>query len=900
MSRLIITDLVVENFRKFDRPQRLTGLGPGLNLLAAPNEAGKSTLKAALDAALFQRHRVSGAGATQYLNQWHEAPPAVRVAFQLDGADYSLAKRFYKQQKAVLRRPDGSSVEGDAAERELQELLGFQAPERGGMRAELLGVWGLLWASQGDTIGPLAVSDTARDSLAECLAAGGVASVTGGRRGSAVPAKVREALAAYLTPGRGQPTGMYKQLLDKRAELAQALQEAEASQRELAEQTQALLTARRDLAVEQRGTDEAAENDAIQALRSRHAEAERLAQQIENATLSLSLARQDLAAAEDAAKRRQEMIATGGRLAEALQQATAHAEEANQAVSTANAALSTAENTATAAEAAAKAARAKAESIGRQRALVERHTALTRETERLRQALEAGRQAHKLRKAAEALPCTPAAIKHLRGLANEHATALAAREAAATALHFKLTPEGAATVRLNGETPAAVVDLLQPASLDLGALGSIDIVPRVQDGDVLEGRLQSASAALAETLHTLGVGDLTEAEAQAEQLASLQADAKFAAERAKTLVPEATSVADLSARLQHAETELQEIAATLDRMDHLPADELGSAEDAARSAAADADAALQAAHERAGTVRQTLALAKQAAQHAAEGLRTARSQHDANAQALNAAHAAVSDNALAERVAAADAKVTAAKANLAQLEAKTEELGTPKRIAAQLERAETAREQRRDRISKLALSIARLEEQVRAVSAKGPDEVVADARQNLERVDAEIARIERDKDALLLLDQVLAQAAKEAEARYLAPLTRQMRPYIADLLGQAELEINSAFSPSSLKRTGTQEAFGQLSAGTQEQLSVLTRLAFADVLAAQERPAVLLLDDALLYCDDVRLESMFMALERAAERFQVIIFTCHARAFDGLGGRSQRRLSIEPADPIAL
>ena len=55
MSRLIITDLVVENFRKFDRPQRLTGLGPGLNLLAAPNEAGKSTLKAALDAALFQR-----------------------------------------------------------------------------------------------------------------------------------------------------------------------------------------------------------------------------------------------------------------------------------------------------------------------------------------------------------------------------------------------------------------------------------------------------------------------------------------------------------------------------------------------------------------------------------------------------------------------------------------------------------------------------------------------------------------------------------------------------------------------------------------------------------------------------------------------------------------------------
>ena len=151
-----------------------------------------------------------------------------------------------------------------------------------------------------------------------------------------------------------------------------------------------------------------------------------------------------------------------------------------------------------------------------------------------------------------------------------------------------------------------------------------------------------------------------------------------------------------------------------------------------------------------------------------------------------------------------------------------------------------------------------------------------------------------------LLDQVLGEAAREAEARYLAPLTNQLRPYISDLLGQAELELNSAFSPSGLSRIGGQEEFGQLSAGTQEQLSILTRLAFADVLAAQGRPAVLLLDDALLYCDDVRLESMFTALERAAERFQVIVFTCHARAFDGLGGRAQRRLSIEPAESIAF
>ncbi len=900
MSRLVITDLMVEHFRKFDRPQHLTGLGPGLNLLAAPNEAGKSTLKAALDAALFQRHRVSGSGASQYVNQWHEAPPAVRVVFELDGANFSLAKRFYKQQKAVLQRPDGSSIEGDAAERELQALLGFQTPERGGMRAELLGVWGLLWASQGDTIAPLDVSDTARDSLAECLAAGGVAAVAGGRRGSAVPAKVREALAAYVTPGRGQPTGRYKQLLDSRADHAQALQSAEELQRELAEQTQALLASRRDLSADRRGTDEEAESEAIRALRARLTEAQRLAQQIENATLSVSLAAQDVTAAQDAAKRRQETIAMADNQAKALAEANSQVGEVDQTVATAAAAQTAADKDATAAETAAKAARTNAERIVRQRSLVERQTALARETARLRQALDAGREAQNLSKAAKALPCTPEAVKRLRSLASGQATAAAAREAAATAVHFKLTLEGAATLRLNGEAlaPDAVADLLQPAHLDLGALGGVDIVPRVQDGEALERNLQAAEAALAEALKTLGVADLAEAEAQAEQLAGLQADAKSAADRARTLVPEATSVADLGLRLQQAETDLQEITAALEGMDDIPIGELAGAEDLAKAAAVDADAKLHAAQERLGRARQTLALARQAAEHAADRLWTVQSQHDAATQALDAARSVAPDNTLTERVEAAEAKLAAAKTGLAELEAKTEELGTPDRIATQLERAEIGRDRRRERIEKLSLTIARLEEQVRAVSAKGPDEAVAEARQNLERVNAEIARIERDKDALTLLGQVLGEAAREAEARYLAPLTRHLRPYIADLLGQAELELTSGFSPSGLNRAGGQEKFGQLSAGTQEQLSILTRLAFADVLAAQGRPAVLLLDDALLYCDDVRLESMFTALERAAERFQVIVFTCHARAFDGLGGRAQRRLSIEPAEPI--
>ena len=50
-----ISSFEISDFRKFDRPVRLEGLGNGINLLAEPNEFGKSTLLAAFKAVLFEQ-----------------------------------------------------------------------------------------------------------------------------------------------------------------------------------------------------------------------------------------------------------------------------------------------------------------------------------------------------------------------------------------------------------------------------------------------------------------------------------------------------------------------------------------------------------------------------------------------------------------------------------------------------------------------------------------------------------------------------------------------------------------------------------------------------------------------------------------------------------------------------
>ncbi|MEY3307905.1 MAG: hypothetical protein RLZZ413_1943, partial [Pseudomonadota bacterium] len=66
--------------------------------------------------------------------------------------------------------------------------------------------------------------------------------------------------------------------------------------------------------------------------------------------------------------------------------------------------------------------------------------------------------------------------------------------------------------------------------------------------------------------------------------------------------------------------------------------------------------------------------------------------------------------------------------------------------------------------------------------------------------------------------------------------------------------------------------------------ALLVRLAFARLLARTGRHAPVILDDALVYTDDDRIERMFDALHGQAADLQIIVFSCRQRAFRDLGG----------------
>lgn len=108
-----------------------------------------------------------------------------------------------------------------------------------------------------------------------------------------------------------------------------------------------------------------------------------------------------------------------------------------------------------------------------------------------------------------------------------------------------------------------------------------------------------------------------------------------------------------------------------------------------------------------------------------------------------------------------------------------------------------------------------------------------------------------------------------------------------DLLPGAELELGDGFAIAGIKRDRP-EAFDRLSDGTQEQIAVLVRLAMGAMLAERGAAVPIILDDALVYCDDDRIQRMFDALSRAGKHQHIIVLTCRLRSFGSLGGRTLR------------
>lgn len=858
----------LENVRRFAGKSGVDGIGDGLNVLAEPNEHGKSTLFDAVQALFFKPHG-SKDKEIRALQPHAGGAPEVTIEIETEAGRFVLWKRWLSKPAATVSQDGRLVAQADAAEAWIAQVLGG---EDGGPS-------GLLWVRQGMTAlggGSPKEEKAALERRRDLMATVGheVEAMTGGRRMDHALARCRDELDALATKTL-RPRGPWK-TAQERVEALSAERDALAATsvvlHEALEERRRVRRALTEIEDPGAATDRA---ERLAHATDAHAAALRHAEDVEAAARKVEAGRISVARAQERLEALRTALAEQVAARDAVDAALAEAERAAAEREAAQGALDTAEEALGVAHKAREAAEARRRLAERQRAARDGAARRRELAQRIAEA-EAARRAMEEAAAAAGQGPDAAAMRRLETLAAERAAAIAARAASAPQVVMRYAEGRAATVRIDGAPLAEGQEVAIPSRtrIEIDGIGMLDLFPGA--GRSGEDAVAAAEQALSKALSAAGASDLT--------AVRMAADARAEAERRRR---EAKAVLDSLAPngLDPLRAMLAAIPEIAGDAGDLP-DPVGA--EKALEAAEDARVAAQSVRDagagRLSDARMVAARAEAAASGAEDRLQRAE-------QAV-------------ERVGAEDeatlieqfdrARDTLAAAESVHTETARTAPDLPGAEAA-LSRARAVDREARETVGRLKPELARLDERIARGAGDAIEERLAETEERLTAARADLERIEHEVAVLKRLEGALEASKAEARERYFAPVVAELRPLLSLLWPEAELGWEQeTLLPTTLCRGGVEEPISILSGGTQEQVALLVRLAFARMLAKAGRHAPVILDDALVFTDDDRIERMFDALHRQAGDLQILVLSCRQRAFRDLGGRTLR---LTPMDP---
>jgi recombinational DNA repair ATPase RecF len=881
-----LEELIVQDFRKLRGRHVVRPAMSGITVVSGDNEEGKSTLLDALKRAFFMKHATSGEARDAILPFGHDATPAVVVTFHLGGRPYRLEKQF-RRGGVRLERPDGI-LEGDAAELELARLLAFEWPGRGAARPEHMGLAGLFWVDQGTTFdAEQRPSPTAMRRLEPALAAQ-VAGLGRGERAPRLMTEVRRKRDEFWTGARGDTRGRLRELEKEVADLEAAVAELTAAEQAIEALLDRLAQTREKhstwLAADHLGRARGAVEKTRAALagikaleeeaRVREAERQAAASDVARLRAKSDRRRQLQEAIDEREAERAQFVRQQGELSPLLDRARRRRTAADAAEAEARAVVQAAETA--------------RETLGRQAERL-RLQAQVADIERVAADVHAAvREAAEQTVLAEAERVTTAALAALEAEESGIGQARAALRAVATRLVLRPDrPEAAVSLDGAPLDPEQPIELTGPAILTLGGFGRVEVTPGGERLGDLRDALRAGEAALAAGLAGLGCANLADARRRLAAKERHERDALAARQRLAALL-RASGMRDQAALDAAAIKARAQLASLADAAEAPGIDEAGL--EAAREAAelALADARVRAA----GIAGDRQAAAEKEAELGRQADNLAR---DAEHAAVEAAKLAdqlaierdeLADEALTGELAAAQAKADAAGEAVVRIERELER-ASPEAARREAEQAARRLAQLEDEGKALDREADRLEAELRGAGGRGIGDQRADCQGRLDLARRRHARLLDEARAWRLLHDTLEAVDRARQDALVEPLERRIAPYLRQLMGDAELGLEAdSLQLGRLKRGTAAEPFQSLSVGTREQLAVLVRLAIGDLLTeAQGEAPPLILDDALVYADSVRLARMKSILEDAAQRQQIIILTCRKEDYLGLDAR---------------
>ncbi len=877
---------------------RLEGIEGGLNVVVGPNEMGKSTLLDALRAALFEKYNSKAQPIMALQNDRNQAAPVVELAFELDDGLYRITKRFIKKPYARLSCPDGRTLEGDVAEDTLRGLLDFGEPGKTGAKPETLGMWNVLWVQQGQSFGVLALPESARSSLHSALESE-VGTVLGGRRGRALPQTIEKQLGELITRATSRPRGAYKELIEHVATTGQELDALRTRRQEMTQTLHDLEDAQATLKRLSTADRDEADQMELEDARQRHGQLVALEAQIEAAHTELELRKKTLEQAERAVADRMQLKIDIQTEETALQEAEVHLQGALEQEQEALSRVDALRDEIHQSRAVVTKADESVSQYRRTLGVVERQVRIHGLKKRHEKAEAAEKSQRKAQQAAAAILVTDTALGAIRKASQQLAAAQSRLDAAATLISFDMTVDSSLGIEVDGkplDIERPFIQAVEPVTITIPDRGRIAVQPAIKNRDKLLRQQQDAEAELRQGLEKTGVKSVADAETQHAKRQKLLQDLELARQGVELHAP-ATN--DYAAGVQALADYIEGLQQALEReMKELNLQELPGLQEA--------ETELQVSQEQAEVARSALEAARAALSGPEDSLNvlqteigTLKGRHSEIERRLGKlknqvgeAESHCSENELRSAIPEARDAKTEQEATIANLEAQRTDETLPQ-LSARIGRLTEALEKRREKRGELKVKIAGLKSHIEAAEGAGLDEAIALKARELERIEEDKDRRDHEVQVLRLLLSTLRNAEQAAKQQYLSPVLKRVRPYLQLLFPGADIRIDEDLTIASVVReAGHEEAFSHLSMGTQEQIAVLVRLAFAEMLVEQGCPATVVLDDALVFADDQRMNRIFDILNMASRNVQVIIFTCREQLFEGLGGR---QLSLEQA-----
>ena len=838
----------------------------GITLVSGPNEIGKSSLVDALDLLIDLRASSRHSRVVAAQPTGHDVGPCVEAELTLGAHRLVYRKRWLRSPSTELRilTPVPEQHVGDQAHERFNGLL-----DENGVDKEL---WRRLRVDQGAPLGQASV--------------GGYASVPA-MRGEAEPLssvrrgpeeelfdKAKAEFEKYFTERKNLPTGDYKAAIDAlekanaaHAEAKATLAEAESdltnhqrTRRQLIDGAEQLEQAKTRLGeLEQQWTDAAeaqarlrgldAELTEAEAIERQYAEVERLDRRLAQNESEAAAKRQELEAAEGESARAEELLREYG----------AEREAAKEAARRAGRDVEWRQDQAEAEQ--AEAVLERVEKARRRLEEAEAALAVCRVTDEVLARIDAAHRAWE--KAHDQLTANAATITVTRlgdtpvlvdGSAAEDESPLPVLETRTVEVpgaRVVVKPGSGEKARRTKEHETAELYRELCAQSDAADIAAARAAERVWRA-AREER-QSAAAAIEAAQYDESAEQLrARLGALRNRIAAYRADVRAGAD--VTAGAEATAGADTTAGAEVT-------ADPADPGGRASAADLSAAQQAAQAALAAVGVAQDRWERQQAVIR---ALETRISTLRAERTAAARAVGDATEEQELATKRLAGLGTLrseAELAAVRDERDAEAR-RLAHLDPErlTGHLANQRRLVPELEHKQNER----------ATNLEVLADRLARHGRSAPEEQLALAEMEQQRAQRTHETLERRARAAKLLFETLGSRRQAARHRHTSPFRQRVERYAQRLFGQhVHVEIGADLTIVSKTDVVGTVSFDGLSAGAREQLSLLARIACADLVGS----VPLILDDVLGHSDRTRLDDVAVILGQVADRTQIILLS---------------------------